>query len=156
MLEAYGESSKINELLGLTSLGMSLRSNRLLVATIVLLASAFCASSTAGQNQPSRTALATFEMLHTAESAGANITSLVDQYNSLLQQSAPNSSFVDLGQAAETAQNTAVSLRSTDQTLTVVLVPVMALLLALAGEGLLQFRRRIIRTRMLEMEIEQR
>ncbi len=126
----------------------------IIVATI-LLASTFWLSTTLGLNSPSPTALGTFEALRAAENSGADITSLVAQYNILIQQSAPNSSFITLGQSAANAQEDAIAIRSYNQTLTLVLVPVSALILALTTEGLLQLKRRITREKMLDMEIKQ-
>jgi hypothetical protein len=110
----------------------------------------------AGQGPPTTTALNTFVALRAAESAGANITDLVNQYNTLIQQTAPNSSFVSLGQLANNAQQDALVIKSTSQTLTLVLTPILALALSLVTEGLLQLRRKIERERLLEMEIENR
>jgi hypothetical protein len=129
----------------------------ILIVAIIVFASAFWLTPpTTGQGPPNGTALSAFEALHAAESAGANITSLVNQYNNLLQQSAPNSSFATLGQVAENAQRDAIPLRSFDRTLPLVLVPVIALILAFVSEVLLQLRRKIEREKILEMEIEQK
>ena len=136
---------------------MPLRARRLLVAvTTILVVSLAWPPTIAGQGSPGPEALATFQALQAAESSGADITSLVSQYNSLIERSAPvNSSFASVAHFARSAQQNSLALRSFDQTLTLVLVPVMALVLALATEGLLQLRRRIERERMLEMEIRQ-
>ncbi len=128
----------------------------LIVAIIVFVSVFWLTAPTAGQSPPNGTALSAFEALHAADSASANITSLVNQYNNLLQQSAPNSSFISLGQLAEIAQQNALALRSFDRTLTLVLVPVIALILALVSEALLQLKRRIEREKVLEMEIVQK
>lgn len=136
---------------------MPLSARRLLVAvTTILVVSLAWPPTIAGQGSPGPAALATFQALQTAESAGADITSLVSQYNSLIEQSAPvNSSLASLTQLARSAQQNSLALRSFDQTLTLILVPVIAMVLAFATEGLLQLRRRIERKRMLEMEIKQ-
>lgn len=136
---------------------MTRRVRRLVFVAIIVFVSVFwLAPQTAGQGSPNGAALSAFEALRAAGSASANITSLVNQYNNLLQQSAPNSSFASLGQLAEGAQQNALALRSFNQTLTVVLVPVTALVLALVSEALLQLRRKIEREKMLEMEIDQK
>ncbi len=132
------------------------RRSILTVAIIVFVSVLWLASPTSGQIPPNGTALSAFGALRTAESAGANITSLVNQYNNLLQQSAPNSSFANLGQLAQSAQQDALAVKSLDRTLTLVLVPVIALALALTSEALLQLRRKIDREKMLEMEIHQK
>ena len=135
---------------------MPRRAARLLIAAAtMLLTSGFWLTPTIAQSSPTGTALSAFEAMHSAENGGANITSLVDQYNNLLQQSSPDSSFVTLGQLAADAQENAIALRSFNQTLTLVLVPAIALVLALAGEGLLQLRRKIQRERTLQTEIRQ-
>jgi len=118
------------------------------------LASILWVSPTAGQSPPTTTALSTFVALRAAESAGANITDLVNQYNTLIQQTAPNSSFVSLEQLANNAQQDALAVKSASQTLTLVLIPILALTLSLVTEGLLQLRRKIEQNRLLEMEIE--
>src|SRR6267143_4954234 len=128
----------------------------LTASVAILLASILWVSPTAGQGPPTTTALSTFVALRAAESAGANITDLVNQYNTLIQQTAPNSSFVSLEQLANNAQQDALAAKSTSQTLTLVLTPILALALSLVTEGLLQLRRKIERERLLEMEIEHR
>jgi hypothetical protein len=135
---------------------MSRRFSKLfIVVATILLTSIFWLGPTFGQNSPSATALSTFEALRAAESSGADITGLVAQYNVLIQQSSPNSSFIALGQAAANAQQDAMALRSNNQILTLVLVPVTALIMALVAEGLLQLRRRVAREKLLDMEIKQ-
>jgi hypothetical protein len=132
------------------------RRSFLAVATVVFL-TVFClAPLAAGQGSPNTAALSAFAALHAAESSGANITSLVNEYNALMEESAPNSSFIALQQLAQSAQQNAISHGSFEQTLTLILVPTIALALALASEGLLQLRRKIKRERMLEMEIERK
>ena len=135
---------------------MPLRAGQLFLAVaIIVFVGVFLVAppSTFGQTPPSGTALGAFEALRSAASSGANVTALVDQYNALLQQSSKNNSFTSLQQMAQNAQQKAVSEASSDRTLTIVLVPTLALVLALAMEGLLQLRRRLERKRMLEMEI---
>ncbi len=136
---------------------MLLRPSRLFVIVVtIILASTFWLAPTLGQNSPSTTALGTFEAIRAAETSGANITSLVAQYNALLEQSSPNSSFITLGQLAAEAQQDAIALKSYNQTVTVFLVPSTAFIMALVTEGLLQLRRRIIREKMLDMEVKQK
>jgi predicted PurR-regulated permease PerM len=131
------------------------RARRLITAAAtILLASILWLAPIAGQSPPATTALNTFEALRAAENAGANITGLVNQYNTLIQQNAPNSSFASLAQLASNAQQDALALRSSSQTLTLVLIPILALTLSLVTEGLLQLRRKIGQNRLLEMEIE--
>lgn len=135
---------------------MLVRPSRLfIIVATILLASTFWLTPTLGQNSPAPTALGAFDAMRAAESSGADITSLVAQYNILLQQSSPNSSFITLGQTAANLQQDAMALKSNNQTLTLVLVPVTALIMALVTEGLLQLKRRITRAKILSMEIKQ-
>ncbi len=137
---------------------MAHRTRRLIltVAIIVFVSIFWLAPTTVGQSSPNGSALSALEALRAAESAGANITSLVNQYNNFIQQSASNNSFASLGQLAENARQNALAVRSFNQTLTLILVPVIALILALASEALLQLRRKIEREKMLEMEIDRK
>ena len=131
------------------------RPSELFIIVAIILTCTFWLGPALGQNSPSPTALSTFEALRAAEISGADISSLVAQYNILIQQSSPNSSFITLGQAAANAQQDAMALESNNQTLTLILVPVTALIMALVTEGLLQLKRRIAHEKMLDMEIKQ-
>jgi hypothetical protein len=96
-----------------------------------------------------------FEALRAAEESGTDISNLVSQYNNLLQQQAPASSYNTLKQLAGNAQASSLAARNFNTALTIILVPVIALLLTLTIMGALEFRRRLARDKLLDMEIRQ-
>jgi hypothetical protein len=96
-----------------------------------------------------------FEALRAAEDSGADISNLVSQYNNLLQQQAPASSYNTLKQLAGNAQASSLAARNFNTALTIILVPAIALLLTLTIMGALEFRRRLARDKLLDMEIRQ-
>jgi methionyl-tRNA synthetase len=104
-------------------------------------------------DSPSTTALNTFETLRNAEASGANIASLVSQYNSLLQQSAPNSSFISLQNQATAAQKAATAAAALSSTMIIVLVPIIPFFLALLAVGITRLSARLAKERKLDMEV---
>ncbi len=102
---------------------------------------------------PPAGALQAFESLHAAESAGANIGSLVSQYNSLLLASAPGGSFQALQSQALEAENRALAQGGFERTLILIAVPTFSLLLSLALHGVLYLRARVADRKLLDQEI---
>jgi len=119
----------------------------------VLLGCSACMTQLAGDNTLSSTAISTFEVIHSAEESGADIGGLVSQYNSLLQDSAPDTAFgVIMNQAVE-AQKSVLAARSLDNLLTQLLIPVIAFILSFITTGSLRLRKRLAKERMLDSEI---
>jgi predicted PurR-regulated permease PerM len=102
---------------------------------------------------PSPAAFQAFSAIRAAEDSGADISSLISQYNILLQQNATESSYNSLGQLASNAQVSAMAQRNLDNTITLVAVPVITLLLTLSTVIVLRFRNRLEEDRILEMEV---
>ena len=119
----------------------------------VLLACSACMTQLAGDNTLSSTAISTFEVIHSAEESGADIGGLVSQYNSLLQNSAPDAAFDVITNQAITAQKSALSAQSLDNLLTRLLVPVIAFILSFITTSSLRFRKRLAKERILDSEI---
>ena len=115
---------------------------------ILLITTAF------GGSLPSTTALGTFETLRGAETSGANIGNLVSQYNTLLSQSANDSSFSSLRNQALALQQTATSARILSNTITMILVPVVPFFLATLALGIVRLSAAVGRRRKMDMEIE--
>lgn len=110
--------------------------------------------ATAGSVAPSTAALGTYETLRSAESAGANIGYLVSQYNSLLSQSANDSSFSSLRDQASALQQTATSARDFSNTITIVIVLVVPFFLATLALGIVRLSTALARHRKMNMELE--
>lgn len=102
---------------------------------------------------PGPTALQAFEAIVGAEASGADVSNLVAQYNSLLQQGAPDSSYGILKQLAGNAQASAASSTSFNNSLTLVLVPLIALALTFVLTQVLEFRKKLSNQKLLDMEI---
>lgn len=104
---------------------------------------------------PGPIALQAFEAIVGAEASGADVSNLVAQYNSLLQKGAPDSSYSPLNQMAGNAQASAASSVSFNNSLTLVLVPLIALALTVVLTLILEFRKRLSDQKLLDMEIVQ-
>ena len=124
------------------------------ILSLLFLSGLFWLPSLSGQTSLDP-AFQAFEALRSAEDSGADISNLVGQYNNLLQQQAPASSYNTLKQLAGNAQASSIAARNFNTGLTMILVPVIALLLTLTIIGALEFRRRLARDRLLDMEITQ-
>jgi len=127
-----------------------------LVASLILSVLLTCSVWTtqlAGEKAPSSTALAAFEAIHSAEESGADVGALVSQYNSLLQNSAPDAAFDVITNQAIAAQKSALSAESLDNLLTRLLVPVIAFILSFITTCSLRFRKRLAKERILDSEI---
>jgi hypothetical protein len=121
----------------------------LLLTAILLLPSIIAHAS------PGPTALQAFEAIRVAEDSGADISNLVAQYNNLLQEGAQDSAYNTVKQLAGNAQTSAAANMSFDNSLTLVLVPLIALALTLASIELFELRKRLSKERLLDMEIKQ-
>jgi hypothetical protein len=104
---------------------------------------------------PGPTALQAFEAIVGAEASGADVSNLVAQYNSLLQQGAPDSSYSTLKQLAGNAQASAASSMSFNNSLTLILVPLIALAPTFVLAQVLEFRKKLSKQELLDMEIVQ-
>ncbi len=127
-----------------------------LVASLILSVLLTCSVWTtqlAGEKAPSSTALAAFEAIHSAEESGTDVGALVSQYNSLLQNSAPDAAFDVITNQAIAAQKSALSAQSLDNLLTRLLVPVIAFILSFITTCSLRFRKRLAKERILDSEI---
>jgi hypothetical protein len=102
---------------------------------------------------PGPTALQAFEAIRAAEDSGADVSTLVAQYNNLLQEGAQDSAYTTLKQFAGNAQASAASSMSFNSSLTLVLVPLIALALTLVSIELFELRKRLSKERLLDMEI---
>jgi len=110
--------------------------------------------ATTVSGSPSSAALGAFEALRNAEASGANIGEFVSQYNSLLQQSANDSSFNSLQSQILEAQQTATSAATFNTTLTIILVPIIPFFLALFSVVIVRLVSRVERKRKLDMEVK--
>lgn len=106
-----------------------------------------------GQTSPSLTVVSTFETLHVAEASGVNIKNLLDQYNNLLQQQAPDSSYIAISSQAVQEQQSETANKNVSNVLRIVLVPAVALLLALVSLLFIEIARKTRQNRLLEMRI---
>ena len=109
--------------------------------------------STVSGTAPSAVAQNTFETLRSAEASGANIDSLVSQYNSLLQQSAQDSSFVSVQSQAAAVQQAALASKTFNGIFTIVLIPVIPLFLAVLTVAIFRLLAKVARKKILDMEI---
>lgn len=135
---------------------MTLLNQRSLIGAMILLLFGVLIGISAGQTNPNSTAFPTFETLHKAEASGANIKNLVDQYNALLSQQNQSDlgpGFAALASQAIQAQTLATSNRNASNLSTIILVPVAALILAIASIALVSVIRRIRENRLLDMRI---
>ncbi len=123
-----------------------------ILLTLILCLSVFYQAPLAGTG-PNPTAFSTFETLHSAEASGANIKSLLDQYNILLQQQSSNASYTTLAGLAAQAQQSAINDKNSGNLLAVALVPIIALLLAVTSIVLVSAARRIRQNKLLDMRI---
>ena len=108
-----------------------------------------------GSASPSSSALTAFEAIRAAQAAGADVNSLVAQYNSLLQSNAPDSSFDMLRNQALGLQQTASSQTATSNAYVAESIPLIALALALITELVFQIRSKVARERRLSREVLQ-
>lgn len=122
---------------------------------LLLLTAIFWLPSFMAHASPGPIALQAFEAIRTAEESGADVSKLVAQYNILLQGGAQDSAYSTLKQLAGNAQASAASNTSFNNSLTIVLVPLIALALTLVSIELFELRRRLSRERLLDMEIKQ-
>src|SRR6266487_6298280 len=121
---------------------------------IILSIAFFVSVTTVLGGSPSSAALSAFEALRIAEASGANIDLLVSQYNSLLQQSANDSSFNSLQSQILEAQQSASSTATFNTTLTIILVPIIPFFLALLSVVMVRLVSRVERKRKLDMEVK--
>ena len=121
---------------------------------LILLAMSVFVLATTVSGSPSSAALGAFEALRNAEASGANIGLLVSQYNSLLQQSANDSSFNSLQSQILEAQQSASSTATFNTTLTIILVPIIPFFLALLSVIIVRVVSRVERKRKLDMEVK--
>ncbi len=135
------------------SFNLAKPSSRRLLFVLLPLILATTFSITVHSSSTSGAALRAFESLRSAETAGANVTSLAAEFNLLLQSSSPDSSFQSLQNDASSAGVAASAHAATSRTLMLALVPIVALVLTIAVESLVYIRERIQRNRMLRQEV---
>jgi len=130
-------------------------SRRAFLVVLTLSIAIFLLGSTVSGSAPSSVAQNTFEAMRGAEASGANIDSLVSQYNSLLQQSAPapDSSFVSVQSQAAAVQQAALTSKTFDGIFTIVLIPVIPLFLAVLTVAIFRLLAKVARKKILDMEI---
>lgn len=100
---------------------------------------------------PATEALQAFEAIREAENAGADVSSLVSEYRSLLQSSAD--SFGPFQAKATEAREAALESSHIWSLLTIVIVPLAAFLLATGLQVVLHVRKRLARKRMQDQEV---
>ena len=122
---------------------------------LVLIAAILCLPSLMAHASPGPTALQAFEAIRAAENSGADVSTLVAQYDNLLQQGAQDSVYTTLKQLAGNAQASTASSMSLNSSLTLVLVPLIALAFTLVSIELFELRKRLSKERLLDMEIRQ-
>ena len=130
------------------------RNGRTAGVLIILAMTVFVLATTVSGSSPSSAALGAFDALRNAEASGANIGALVSQYNSLLQQSANDSSFNSLQSQILEAQQSASSTATFNTTLTIILVPIIPFFLALFSVMIVRLVSRVERKRKLDMEVK--
>ncbi len=130
-------------------------SRRAFLVVLTLSIAIFLLGSTGSGSAPSAIAQNAFEAMRSAEASGANIDSLVSQYNSLLQQSAPapDSSFVSVQSQAAAVQQAALTSKTFDGIFTIVLIPVIPLFLAVLTVAIFRLLAKVARKKILDMEI---
>ena len=128
-------------------------SRRAFLVMLTLSIAIFLLGSTGSGSDPSAIAQNTFEAMRSAEASGANIDSLVSQYNSLLQQSAPDSSFVSVQSQAAAVQQAALASKTFNGIFTIVLIPVIPLFLAVLTVAIFRLLAKVARKKILDMEI---
>ena len=128
-------------------------SRRAFLVMLTLSIAIFLLGSTGSGSAPSAIAQNAFEAMRSAEASGANIDSLVSQYNSLLQQSAPDSSFVSVQSQAAAVQQAALTSKTFDGIFTIVLIPVIPLFLAVLTVAIFRLLAKVARKKILDMEI---
>jgi hypothetical protein len=125
------------------------------ILALMLLTAIFWLPSLMTHASPGPTALQAFEAIRAAEDSGANVSTLVAQYNNFLQGGAQDSAYTTIEQLAANAQASSASNMSFNNSLTLVLVPLIALALTLVSIELFELRKRLSKVRLLDMEIKQ-
>ena len=128
-------------------------SRRAFLVVLTLSMAIFLLGSTVSGSAPSSVAQNTFEAMRSAEASGANIDSLVSQYNSLLQHSTSDSSFVSVQGQATALQQAALASKTFNGIFTIVLIPVIPLFLAVLTVAIFRLLAKVARKKILDMEI---
>ncbi len=135
---------------------MGLRSMRVLLTFVGVLLLLFSLETAplAGENPPSPAARGAFEAVRAAEAAGADVGPLVAQYNFLLQAQGNDSSFLLLQNEAFDAERAASNTQNLRDIISIILVPLIALVLSLALHATRDLFAMLERKKLLDSRID--